>query len=324
MAVDKEEISHWVDQILEGNRYVLSRMITLIESSRTEDRIKAEALLKKLQGRDVANASVIGITGSPGAGKSTLINALGAYCIKQEDKIAVLAIDPSSAQTGGSLLGDKIRMTNLVNEPNAFIRPSPNQNKLGGISPSTFMTLELCKKAGFDYIFVETVGVGQSEITIRLLADVVILVDIAESGDDIQAIKKGTMEIADIIFVNKATSELQGKQKKQQIKEGLMLRLSKSVGDLNERVLMGNPLENEGMDALYRAMTKAIAQSGSSRHMTREQFEDFAGQYILSKLILNQPFSDAMEEIRVTYNGGTQSIFQTQEAIDKLLKNLLP
>ena len=192
-----------VDGLLAGNRRALAKAITLVESTRTEHRQRAERLLDALlphTGRTMR----IGISGVPGVGKSTFIEALGMYLIAGGHRVAVLAVDPSSSVHGGSILGDKTRMELLSQRTEAFIRPSPSSGSLGGVAEHTREALLLCEAAGYDIIIVETVGVGQSEIAVAGMTDAFVLLMLPNAGDDLQAIKKGIMELADLVVFNKA------------------------------------------------------------------------------------------------------------------------
>lgn len=194
-------------QILDGRRRALARAITLAESTRHDHRRQAEALMAELL--PAAGKSVrIGISGIPGAGKSTFIEAFGGHLIEQGHKVAVLAVDPSSPRSGGSLLGDKTRMESLSRNPNAFIRPSPTGGSLGGVARRTRDAILLCEAAGFDRILVETVGVGQSEIAVADMVDMFLLLLVPGGGDELQGLKKGIVEIADAVIVNKADGDL--------------------------------------------------------------------------------------------------------------------
>ncbi len=196
----------YVQGILSGNRMILGRAITLIESNSTSHMQEAQQVLKQLLPHS-GHSIRIGISGVPGAGKSTLIEALGLYLIELGHQVAVLAIDPSSTKTGGSILGDKTRMEKLARSKQSFIRPSPSSGALGGVARKTRETIKICEAAGFDIILVETVGVGQSEVTVRSMVDFFILVQIAGGGDELQGIKKGVMEICDVLLVNKADGD---------------------------------------------------------------------------------------------------------------------
>lgn len=192
-----------VDGVLARKRRALAKTITLIESTRTDHQARAQAVLEALMPR-TGRAIRIGISGVPGVGKSTFIEALGMALIEQGHRVAVLAIDPSSSLTGGSILGDKTRMERLSQRDEAFIRPSPARGALGGVARQTREALLVCEAAGFDVIIVETVGVGQSETAVAGMTDVFVVLQLPNAGDDLQAIKKGILELADLVVYNKA------------------------------------------------------------------------------------------------------------------------
>ncbi|MDR3047260.1 MAG: methylmalonyl Co-A mutase-associated GTPase MeaB [Bacteroidales bacterium] len=196
-------VEEYVKGILDGNRVILSRAITLIESYNSKHAEKAQRVIEKILPYS-GNSLRIGITGVPGVGKSTFIETLGKYITSQGNKIAVLAIDPSSERTKGSILGDKTRMEELSIDPNAFIRPSPSGHNLGGVARKTRESMILCEAAGFNVIIVETVGVGQSETVVKSMVDFFLLLMLAGAGDELQGIKRGIMEMADAIVINKA------------------------------------------------------------------------------------------------------------------------
>jgi LAO/AO transport system kinase len=192
--------------IRNGERAALARAITLVESTRADHRERAQQLLLELM-PDAGTALHVGITGVPGVGKSTTIEALGMYLIEHGHRVAVLAVDPSSTRTGGSILGDKTRMAKLAVHPDAYIRPSPTSGTLGGVARATRETIVLLEAAGFDVILVETVGVGQSEVTVAAMVDTFVFLTLARTGDQLQGIKKGVLELADVVVVNKADGE---------------------------------------------------------------------------------------------------------------------
>jgi LAO/AO transport system kinase len=191
------------DDIRSGDRAALARAITLMESRRPDHRVAARALLQELM-PDTGRAVRVGITGVPGVGKSTAIDTLGTSLTGKGHRVAVLAVDPSSTRTGGAILGDKTRMAKLAVDPNAYIRPSPTSGTLGGVAARTREVMLLCEAAGFDVILVETVGVGQSETAVADLTDSFVVLMLPGAGDELQGLKKGILEIADIIAVNKA------------------------------------------------------------------------------------------------------------------------
>jgi LAO/AO transport system kinase len=189
-----------------GDRTALSRAITLVESKRPDHRGDAARLMQALV-KDTGEAVRVGITGAPGVGKSTLIDALGSMLTGEGHKVAVLAVDPSSRRTGGSILADKTRMARLANDPGAFIRPSPASGTLGGVAAKTRETMLLCEAAGYGVVLVETVGVGQSEIAVADMTDFFLVLALPGAGDELQALKKGVVELADMIAVNKADGD---------------------------------------------------------------------------------------------------------------------
>jgi len=196
-------VQQYVEGILSGNITVLSQAVTLVESSKPEHQEIAQEIITKCL-PFAGNSLRIGITGVPGVGKSTFIEAMGKYMTAQGKKLAVLAIDPSSERTKGSILGDKTRMEDLSTDPNAYIRPSPSAGSLGGVARKTRETIVLCEAAGFNHIFIETVGVGQSETAVHSMVDFFLLLMLAGAGDELQGIKRGIMEMADAITINKA------------------------------------------------------------------------------------------------------------------------
>lgn len=202
----KMSVEEYVEGVKKEDRMILAKAITLIESNAPKDFDKAQRVLQALLPR-TGHSLRIGITGVPGAGKSTFIEAFGQLLCQQGYKVAVLAVDPTSSITGGSILGDKTRMQKLSREPNCFIRPSPSGGTLGGVARKSRETMMLCEAAGCDVILVETVGVGQSETTVRSMVDFFMLVVLTGAGDDLQGIKKGIMELADAIVVNKADGD---------------------------------------------------------------------------------------------------------------------
>ena len=194
------------DDVLSGSRTALSRAITLTESTRADHRSAARVLLTALASS--AKAAVrVGISGVPGVGKSTFVEALGTELTAQGHRVGVLAVDPSSARTGGSVLGDKTRMPTLAANPNAYIRPSPTAGTLGGVARATAQTITVLEGGGYDVVLVETVGVGQSETTVAGMVDSFLLLGLARSGDQLQGIKKGVLEIADVVAINKADGD---------------------------------------------------------------------------------------------------------------------
>lgn len=250
------------EELVSGNRSALATAITLAESTCNEKRSKAVALLDLAMNcerqRILASPKIsfrIGITGAPGSGKSTVIETLGRKLTCEGHKVAVLAVDPSSAKTGGSLLGDRTRMTELARDPNAYIRPSPACGTLGGVTRSTNEAIVLCEAAGYNIILVETVGVGQSELAVADMVDMFVLIIPPAAGDELQGIKKGIVEMADLILINKADGELLPAARKIQAEYTSALRLLRpSRSGWRPRVTPVSALHNEGFDNAWMLM----------------------------------------------------------------------
>jgi LAO/AO transport system kinase len=245
---DIERLAH---DIRAGERNVLSRAITLIESKRADHRHAAAALTQKLL--DATGKAVrVGITGAPGVGKSTMIDALGSRLTANGHKVAVLAVDPSSRRTGGSILADKTRMARLANDAKAFIRPSPSSGTLGGVAAKTRETMLLCEAAGYDVVLVETVGVGQSEIAVSDMTDFFLVLALPGAGDELQALKKGVVELADMIAVNKADGDNLPRAKRAAAEYGAALHiLSPHSPNWSPPVVTCSALRGDGIDALW-------------------------------------------------------------------------
>lgn len=242
------------DGVRQGQRRALAKSITLIESARADHRQQAQALLTALLPH-TGGALRIGISGVPGVGKSTFIEALGLYLIEQCHKcVAVLAVDPSSTLSGGSILGDKTRMELLGQRPEAYIRPSPSAGSLGGVAEKTRETMLLCEAAGFDIVIVETVGVGQSETAVASMTDLFCLLQLPNAGDDLQGIKKGIMELADLIVVNKAdTDPLATTRTCAQLKTALHM-LRPASPNWTVPVLKLSALKKDGIDQFWQTV----------------------------------------------------------------------
>lgn len=243
-------LDEYYNGILNGNISILSRAITLIESSSNKDKEIAIKLVEKLLPLS-GNSRRIGITGMPGVGKSTFIESIGKYLISKGHKLAVLAIDPSSSKNKGSILGDKTRMEKLAAQKNAFIRPSPTSGALGGVANATRESMILCEAAGFDIIFIETVGVGQSEIDIANMVDFFLLLTMAGAGDELQGIKRGIIEMAQMIVVNKSDGDNIEKSQKtaRQYRNALSLFFDNSA--LEIKVLTVSALYNKGINKVW-------------------------------------------------------------------------
>ena len=250
------EDSALASKLLAGDKTALSRGITLVESNQSEHQAIAEKLIEECLPH--AHRSLrIGITGVPGVGKSTFIEAFGSYLIKQGKKVAVLAVDPSSSVSHGSIMGDKTRMENLVTEENAFIRPSPSGDSLGGVAKKTRESIILCEAAGFDILLIETVGVGQSETTVHSMTDFFLLLKLAGAGDELQGIKRGIIEMADAIVINKADGDnLKAAQAARlEFKRALHLYPPKA-SEWQPKVSLCSALEETGINEVWEMILK--------------------------------------------------------------------
>ena len=254
------ELVEWAREIQNGSRKALGQAITLAESYLEKDRSKLERLLDILQAKEqTTNSWRLGITGVPGVGKSTFIESFGNAWIEKGHRVAVLAVDPSSERSGGSLLGDQTRMESLTRNPMAFIRPSPSSQTLGGVTRATHESILLCEAAGFDRIIVETVGVGQSETAVRQLTDAFILLMLPGAGDDLQGIKRGIMEMADLILVNKCdgSTAAQAKQAASEYKQAIHL-FPPAAGSHTVDVMTVSALEQTGIAKTCEALEELM------------------------------------------------------------------
>jgi LAO/AO transport system kinase len=251
LAISSPDVERLARALRASDRTVLSRAITLIESKRADHRGSAAALMQALLPH-TGKAVRVGITGAPGVGKSTLIDALGSLLTAQARKVAVLAVDPSSRRTGGSILADKTRMARLANDPKAFIRPSPSSGTLGGVAAKTRETMLLCEAAGYDVVLVETIGVGQSEIAVADMTDFFLVLALPGAGDELQALKKGVVELADMIAVNKSDGDNipRAKLAASQFAAALHI-LSPRSPNWSPPVITCSALTGDGMQALW-------------------------------------------------------------------------
>ena len=255
--IQKQKIKEIVNEIKKGNRNYLAKAITIIESTLLSHKLESNLLLSKLPSNQ--NSIRIGITGVPGVGKSTFIETFGMTLVDLGHKVSVLAVDPSSNKSGGSILGDKTRMTKLSVNKNAFIRPSPSQGHLGGVAKKTNDSISCLEAAGFDIIFVETMGVGQAETAVYDMVDIFLVMLLPSGGDELQGIKKGIIEMADLIVVNKADGNL---KKSAEITtseyKNAQTMISKMRKDLTPEVLMCSSIESFGINEIWNYIKKFI------------------------------------------------------------------
>jgi LAO/AO transport system kinase len=263
--MDIEETS---ERIIAGDRRALARAITLIESGRADHRAQATDLLEAVRGSG-REAVRIGLSGTPGVGKSTFIESFGLMLTGQGLRVAVLAVDPSSARSGGSILGDKTRMERLSRDPGAFIRPSPSRSHLGGVARRTREAVALCEAAGFDVVLIETVGVGQSETVVAEMSDIFVLLMAPAGGDELQGVKRGIMEIADIILVNKADGDLKpAAQRTRSDYAGALRLLRKRPQDPEgfPKAICVSALQEDGLAAAWDEMRALIEWRRAEGH----------------------------------------------------------
>lgn len=317
-------LEDYVQGIREGDRTILSRAITLIESTKSEHQKQAQEIIEQCMPQ-TGNSIRIGITGVPGVGKSTFIESLGNYIIDQERTLAVLAIDPSSTRTKGSILGDKTRMETLANNPNAFIRPSPTAGSLGGVAQKTRETIYLCEAAGYNTIFIETVGVGQSETAVHSMVDFFLLLMLAGAGDELQGIKRGIMEMADAIAINKidSASPEQVRQAVREYKNALHLYPPTESG-WSAKVTTCSALEKTGIEDIWQMVQKYIDttkkngyfQSNRNRQARHWMYESINNR--LKDMFYNNPkVKKNLDEIEQKVLDGEMSSFK---AAQKLLE----
>lgn len=303
----------YIDGVRAGNRIVLSRAITLIESHLAQDKLLAKEVLEALLPY-TGNAVRLGITGVPGVGKSTFIETFGKYLTQQQKKIAVLAIDPSSQISKGSILGDKTRMEELARDPLAYIRPSPAGISLGGVTHKTRETMLLCEAAGFEVIMVETVGVGQSETFVHGMVDFFLLLMLAGAGDELQGIKKGIMEMADLVAITKADSgnEQQAQQAKVAYQNALHLFPLSSSG-WSPQVLTCSALTRAGIGDIWQTIVQhreALQKNGFFYQKRQKQnlawMHEFIKQTLEERFYTNPSVAQQLPDLEQAVVQGKQ------------------
>lgn len=322
---NKYSVDEYVEGILSGNRTILSQAITMVESSRPEDYDTAQAIIERclsVSGRSVR----IGITGAPGAGKSTFIESFGLHIADSGRKISVLAIDPSSRNSKGSILGDKTRMNKLGVHPNAFIRPSPSAGTLGGVARKTRESIILCEAAGFDTVVVETVGVGQSEISARSMVDFFLLLMIAGAGDEIQGIKRGIIEMADAIAVTKADGQniVQAENAKHLFKNAMKLFPPAQSGWVPQ-VFTCSAHYNTGIREIWNMINdymKLAKDTGYFDELRKQQavicMHDTISDYLNNSFYSNADVNSFLPELeKELYNGTITSYKAASELLNK-------
>ncbi len=281
-------IDQYIDGVRSGDRTVLARAITLIESRQASDQALAQEVLTRLLPH-TGGSRRLGISGVPGVGKSTLIEALGNRLVARDLKVAVLAVDPSSQLSGGSILGDKSRMHELAQHPHAFIRPSPSATSLGGVARRTRETLLLCEAAGFDVVIVETVGVGQSETVVADMVDCFLVLLLPGAGDELQGIKRGILELADILAINKSDGDRLPLAREAAREYGAALRYLRPRHDTwRPRTLLVSAQTGSGLDELWQAVEEhhaALTAADGLETLRRDQLKSWMWSLIDQSLL---------------------------------------
>ena len=322
-----KHIEQLAEQVKAGNRRALSRAITLIESARADHQHEAQLLLR-LVGQGGNEALRIGLSGTPGVGKSTFIEAFGMMLTGAGKRVAVLAVDPSSTRSGGSILGDKTRMDRLSREPGAFIRPSPSQSHLGGVARRTRAVVALCEGAGFDVVLIETVGVGQSETMVAQMSDIFALLLAPAGGDELQGVKRGIMEIADLILVNKADRELKPQAIRTTADYAGALRLLRKRAQDPDGFPKAQPvsaLHEDGMQQVWDDIQQLVTWRKTHGHWTKtraRQAVHWFEEELRSKLLARLQAPDIAEEMDQLAHDVQARILTPDQAAEQILAKL--
>lgn len=314
--------------VLDGDRRSLAKAITLVESTREDHNLESEALLEAVLPM-TGGAIRLGVTGSPGVGKSTFIDNFGARLVESGHRLAILAVDPSSTGAGGSILGDKTRMASLVGNPDVFIRPSPSGGSLGGIGRRTRDGIALCEAAGYDVVIVETVGVGQSETTVATVTDLFLLLVAPGGGDDLQGIKRGVMELADLVVINKADGDLADLADRTAGDYRLALHLVRPKRPNHEtEVMTCSSITGAGLDEVWQAtatLHDRLRDTGELAALRRSQavtqLEDELRSSLFGRALADPAFSARTDELRGSVADGRLSV---SAAARQLLDLVMP
>lgn len=293
-------VEELAQKVVEGSRSHMARAITIVESSRPDHRAQAHELLRLLAPH-TGTAVRVGVTGVPGAGKSTFIDAMGVRLIEQRhQRVAVLAVDPSSTRTGGSVLGDRTRMGDLANRPEAFVRPSPSAGHLGGVARATRESMIVVEAAGYDVVLVETVGVGQSEVAVAGMVDTFLMLAVARTGDQLQGIKRGILELADVIAVTKADGDNAGEARIAARELSIAMKLISSDSEKRRiPVMTCSSYTGDGLDDVWQAVLDHRAyleSSGSLADRRREQQKAWLWNMVRDELMESLNTSAAVRE----------------------------
>lgn len=318
-----------VNKLIKGERRSLAKAITLIESSRSDDSLEAQLLLEKVLPHS-GKSLRLGITGVPGVGKSTFIENFGLFLINHGHKVAVLAIDPSSPISGGSILGDKTRMELLSQNENAFIRPSPSLGFLGGVAQKTRESILLCEAAGFDYILVETVGVGQSEFEVADMVDFFLVLMLPNAGDELQGIKKGILELADSVIINKADGDSLKQATQTLAQYSSAMELMRHDPNWKAQVIQCSALEKTNLDIIYNMIEgykNSTMHSGYFAKKRLEQNKDWFHKLILELILIkmNQNpilFQEKAKLEKGVVEGSVLPLIAAQDYLNLFFKNV--
>ncbi|MEO7260601.1 MAG: methylmalonyl Co-A mutase-associated GTPase MeaB [Jatrophihabitantaceae bacterium] len=313
------------DGVLAGDRASIARAITLVESRRPDHRTQAQRLLARLAPH-TGSAQRVGVSGVPGVGKSTFIDTLGSNLIAAGHRVAVLAVDPSSARSGGSILGDKTRMTRLAADDAAFVRPSPSSGTLGGVAKATRETMLVMEAAGYDVVLVETVGVGQSEFTVAEMVDTFVLLTLARTGDQLQGMKRGILEIADVIAVNKSDGDHQDTSQRAARELSSALRLLRGAeGEWQAPVLTCSGLRNTGLDQVWKHVQRhrdTLLADGELEAKRRRQLVQWTRSMVRDRLLEQLHTPAARELIEAAERAVLAGELTAEQAASQILAGL--
>tara|TARA_B110000977_G_C10961329_1_gene448679 strand:- start:77 stop:1033 length:957 start_codon:yes stop_codon:yes gene_type:complete len=314
-----------LDLLRQGNRRALAKAITIVESTLESDRVKSQEILESILAES-GNSIRLGISGVPGVGKSTFIEALGLYLIALGKKVAVLAVDPSSPMAGGSILGDKTRMEELSRADSAYIRPSPSSGALGGVAQKTRESMLLCEAAGYDIILVETVGVGQSEFEVAGMVDFFLVLMVPNAGDELQGIKKGIMELVDGLVINKADGESINLAKQTMSHYKNAFHLLKNSGFWSPKVLSCSALEETSLDTVWAMVAEYVAMSKDNGFFTsnrEKQNIDWMNKLIHElleqRLDENKQIAELMPSLKESVTNGAMTPYNAAKQVMGLI-----
>lgn len=321
--------SHLLNKLLTGDRIALSRAITLVESRLMEHQAEANALLDQCMQLDRSPAMRVAVSGAPGVGKSTSIEALGREIITAGKRLAVLAVDPSSVVSGGSVLGDKTRMQYLSTHPAAFVRPSPSGSTSGGVADRTREAVLLCEAAGFDVIIVETVGVGQSEIQVRQMVDILLLLIAPGGGDEVQGIKRGILELADVVMINKCDGDLTKAATETRTHYTHALRLLRGADDMPD-VMMASALTGSGIPEAWQTLVARFMEMENSdtlrtlrNRQDRAWFDERSAGMLLRRMQVHPAIAAQISTCQKRIAAQEMSVRSALATLESVLENIL-